>query len=57
MNLTLLAPDIQEAILSLLHTGGRRGDVGEPGVWRISAVAGKQKRRRRWQRIARSVEA
>ena len=55
MNLTLLAADSQEAILFLLHTDARRGDVGDRGVRRISAVPGCRKQRRMWQHVARCL--
>ena len=48
MNLTLLAPDIQEAILFLPATDGGCGAIGERQVRRVCAVAGWRKQRRRW---------
>jgi hypothetical protein len=55
MNLTLLAPDIQEAILFLPATDGGCGAVGERAVRRMCAVADWRKQREMWQDIARSV--
>jgi len=56
MNLTLLAPDVQEAILFLPAKEGGHGPVGERAVRRISAVAGWRKQSRIWRRTARSVQ-
>ena len=55
MNLVLLAPDIQEALLFLPPTDGGRGAVGERAVRRMCAVADRRKHRRMWRQFARSV--
>ena len=49
MSLTLLAPDIQEAILFLLGTDGGRGAVGEREVRRLCGAADWQKQRKMWK--------
>jgi hypothetical protein len=48
MSLTLLAPDIQEAILFLPGTDGGRGAVGELQVRRICTVPDWRRQRRMW---------
>jgi len=57
MNLTLLAPDIQEALLSLPGTDGGRGAVTERAVRRVWAVAEWRMQQTLWQDIARAPEA
>jgi len=52
MNMTLLAPDIQEAILFLPRTDGGRGQIGERQVRPICAVSDWRRQRRMWQQIA-----
>ena len=54
-DLTLLAPDIQEALLFLPTTDGGRGAAGERLVRRICAVADWRKQRRMWQHNPRCV--
>ena len=46
MNLTLLAPDIQEAILCLPRTDGGRATIGEPRGRPMCAVPEWKKQRR-----------
>jgi hypothetical protein len=48
MNLTLLAPDIQQAILFLPNTSGPRSSVCEREVRRICAAPNWRKQRRMW---------
>jgi hypothetical protein len=48
MNLTLLAPDIQEAILFLPSTDGGRGAIGERAVRRVCAAPEWRKQRYMW---------
>ena len=47
MNLLLLAPDIQEAILFLPRADGRRGPIRERRIRPIAAVLDWHKQRRR----------
>jgi len=54
MNLTLLAPDIQEAILFLPPTDGRRAPVRERHVRPICAVPDRRKQRRMWDEMVSS---
>jgi len=51
MNLTLLAPDIQEAILFLPLTDGRRSPIREQMVRPITAVLSWSKQRRLWREL------
>jgi len=48
MNLTLLAPDIQEALLFPPPTDGGRGAVSERAVRRMCAVADWGRQRKVW---------
>ena len=48
MNLTLLAPDIQEALLFLPRTDGGRTPIGERQVRPMCAVLDWGKQRRAW---------
>ena len=48
MNLTLLAPDIQEAILFLPRTDGGRAHIAEQQVRRICGVTDWRRQRRVW---------
>ena len=48
MNLTLLAPDIQEALLFLPANAGGCGGIGERAVRRVCAVPDWRKQRRMW---------
>ena len=48
MNLLHLAPDIQEAILFLPRTDGRRAPIREPHVRPLCAVLDWRKQRRMW---------
>ena len=48
MNLLLLAPDIQEAVLLLPRTDGGRGPIGERQVRPICAVLDWRKQRSMW---------
>jgi len=57
MNLTLLAPDIQEAMLFLAGTDGRRGAVSERAVRRICGVPDWGRQRRVWRRLAGFVDS
>jgi hypothetical protein len=57
MNLTLLAPDILEAILFLSATDGGRAPIGERQARPICGVPDWQKQRRMWQHTARRVGA
>jgi hypothetical protein len=54
MDLTLLAPDIQEALLFLPSTDGARAPIGERQVRRICAVPDWRKQRRVWAEMVRS---
>ena len=49
MDLTLLAPDIQEQILTMPRVKGERGAPSEKRVRRIAAVAGWEEQRRLWR--------
>lgn len=49
MNLTLLAPDIQEALLFLPRTLGGRDAITEPQLRAIAAVPDWRKQRRMWK--------
>lgn len=49
MNLTLLAPDIQEALLFLPRTLRRRDSVNEPQLRAIAAIPDWRKQRRMWK--------
>jgi hypothetical protein len=55
MNLTLLAPDIQEAILSLPATDGGCGAVGEPAVRRPCAGTDWPEHRKIWGELLGSA--
>ena len=55
MDLTLLAPDIQEAILFLPNTDGGRGAVNERAVRRMCGVADWRRQRKVWEQVARFV--
>jgi hypothetical protein len=55
MNLTLLAPDIQEAILFLPRTDGGREAIGEREVWPIRAVLDWRRQRRVWGKAAMQI--
>jgi len=55
MNLTLLAPDVQEALLFLPATGGGREAVGERHVRSVYAMPHWQKQRGMWQQVAHAV--
>jgi len=57
MNLTLLAPDIQEAILFLPSTDGPRGSVCERTLHRICAVPDWRKQRRILSRLVGSRDS
>ena len=48
MNLLLLAPDIQEAILCLPPTDGRRAPIRERRIRPICAILDWRKQRRLW---------
>ena len=48
MNLTLLAPDIQEAILFLPRANGGKASIRERHIRPISAVADRHRRGRVW---------
>lgn len=49
MNLTLLAPDIQEQVLSLPRTVHGRDPVSEPELRSIAAIPDWRKQRKIWQ--------
>jgi len=51
MNLLHLAPDIQEAILFLPPTDGRRDPITEPQLRPIAAVIDWRKQRRMWKTL------
>ena len=51
MNLLHLAPDIQEAILSLPRTDGRRAPIAERQVRPIAAIIDWRKQRRMWREL------
>jgi hypothetical protein len=53
MSLLLLAPDIQEAILFLPRTDGRRASVRERHIRPICAVTDWRKQRRMWGDLVR----
>ena len=55
MNLTLLAPDIQEALLFLAGTDSGCGDVGERAVRHVCAFLDWGKQREMWQGVAHCV--
>ena len=55
MGLLRLAPDIQEALLFLPETSGRRESVQERDVRRIAAEVDWAKQRRMWGEIAGST--
>ena len=48
MDLTLLAPDIQEQILTMPRVKGERGAPSEKRVRNIAAIAGWEEQRRMW---------
>ena len=54
MNLLLLAPDIQEAILFLPPTDGRRSSIRERTLRPICAVIEWRKQRRMWSELVGS---
>jgi hypothetical protein len=54
MNLTLLAPDIQEAILFLPCTNGEQAPIGERQIRPIAAVLDWRKQREIWGELVRS---
>ena len=56
MNLTLLAPDIQEAILFLPPTDGRRAPVRERHIRAICALTDCRKQRRMWGEMVVSLD-
>jgi hypothetical protein len=49
MNLLLLAPDIQEALLFLPRTTHGRDPIAEPQIRPIASVPGWSKQRRMWR--------
>ncbi len=51
MNLLHLAPDIQEELLFLPRTDGRRGAIRERMVRPIAAIIDWRKQRKGWQAI------
>jgi hypothetical protein len=57
MNLTLLAPDIQETILFLPRTDGRRAPIGERQLRPVYAVPDWRKQRRMWGDLVASWES
>jgi len=54
MNLLLLAPDIQGAILFLPRTDVRRATIGERHIRPIAAMLDWRKQRRMWLDLVRS---
>jgi len=57
MNLTLLAPDIQEAIPFLPHTDGRRAQIGDRQIRPICAAFDWGKQRRVWGEMVGSWDS
>jgi len=57
MSLTLLAPDVQKAILFLPRTDGGRGAIRERQVRLICAVPGWRKQRRVWSEMVVSWDS
>lgn len=51
MNLRLLAPDIQEALLYLPMTDGRRAPIREKHIRPIAAIPDWRKQRKLWQNL------
>lgn len=54
MNLTLLAPDIQEALLFLPRTVRGRDPIAEPQLRAIAAIPDWRKQRRLWRELQES---
>lgn len=52
MNLTLLAPDIQEALLFLPRTLRGRDPIAEPQIRPIAAIPGWRKQRKLWRELS-----
>jgi len=57
MNLTLLAPDIQEDLLFLPRTVRGRDPISEPHLRHIAAIPDWRKQRRLWVALRSQVEA
>jgi len=57
MNLLLLAPDIQEAILFLPRTNGHRAAIRERHIRPIAAVLNWRKQRRMWEDLVGSRDS
>ena len=57
MNLTLLAPDIQEAILSLPSTDGGRASIQERAPRHMCGVADWRGQRRVWSEMVDSLDS
>ena len=57
MDLLLLAPDIQEAILFLAATDGHRTPIGERQVRSICAIPDWRKQRRVWGELVGSRDS
>lgn len=55
MNLTLLAPDIQEQVLSLPRTIHGRDPVSEPELRSIAAIPDWRKQRQAWKRTSQHL--
>jgi hypothetical protein len=51
MNLTLLAPDIQEKLLFLPRTTRGRDPISEPQVRAIAAIPGWRRQRQMWREL------
>ncbi len=57
MDLTLLAPDIQEQILMWSRVRGERDAPSEKKVARIASVPGWEEQRRRWRGVGHGAHA
>lgn len=55
MNLTLLAPDIQEQVLNLPRTMHGRDPISEPELRSIAAIPDWRKQRRQWAPLHKSI--
>ena len=56
MNLTLLAPDIQEALLHLPRITSGRDPIAEPQLRAVAAIPDWRKQRRLWRELRESPE-
>jgi hypothetical protein len=56
MNLTLLAPDVEEAVLFLPSTDGKRASIRERNIRPIAAVLDWRRQRGMWDRMVGSRE-